>query len=236
MIRRTPNRTPQAAMLFAAGFGTRMAPLTQDRPKPLIPVAGRPLIDHALDLVRPLGLARIVANLHYRAEMLEAHLAPLGVRTSVETPEILDTGGGLRQALPLLGPGPVFTLNSDAIWSGPNPLELLRAVWDGNRMDALLIGIAPERALGHKGAGDFTADAEGRVLARGPGLIYGGAQILTPTLLDQVPDRVFSLNRVWDLMQARGRLFVLEYPGQWCDVGHPGGIALAESLLAETYV
>lgn len=236
MIRGRRPSSPQAALLFAAGFGTRMGALTQDRPKPLVKVAGRPLIDHALALVRPLGLGSVVANLHYKAEMLEAHLAPLGVKTSVEWPDILDTGGGLRQALPLLGPGPVFTLNSDAIWAGPNPLEMLRAAWDASRMDALLIGIAPDRALGHKGAGDFTCDAEGRVISRGPGLIYGGAQIISPKVLDQVPERVFSLNRVWDLMQAEGRLFVLEYPGRWCDVGHPGGIALAESLLADTDV
>lgn len=224
--------SPQAALLFAAGFGTRMGALTQDRPKPLVAVAGRPLIDHALDLVRPLGLSRVVANLHYKAEMLAEHLAPLGVSTSVELPEILDTGGGLRQALPLLGPGPVFTLNTDAIWSGPNPLELLRARWDPDRMDALLIGIAPPRAEGHAGAGDFTTDTDGRVLRRGPGVIYGGAQIIAPALLAEVTETAFSLNTVWDRMQARGRLFALEYPGRWCDVGHPGGIALAETLLA----
>lgn len=226
---------PQAAMLFAAGFGTRMGELTRNRPKPLVEVAGRPLIDHALDLVRPLGLPRVVANLHYRAEMLEAHLAPLGVALSHEHPDILDTGGGLRAALPLLGAGPVFTLNTDAIWAGPNPLELLRQTWDSALMDALLICIPPARAVGHQGAGDFTLDDAGRV-RRGPGLVYGGAEILNPALLDEIGEQVFSLNAVWDRMLARGRLYALEYPGRWCDVGHPEGIALAESLLAGTDV
>jgi len=224
--------TPEAAMLFAAGFGTRMGDLTRDRPKPLVEVAGRPLIDHALDLVRPLELPRVVANLHYKPEMLRAHLEPQGVALSQEAPEILDTGGGLRAARPLLGPGPVFTLNTDAIWSGPNPLELLRAAWDAEAMDALLICVSPDRALGHAGGGDFAIDAAGRV-RRGPGAIYGGAQILRTDLLDEIAEEVFSLNRVWDRMLARGRLFALDYPGRWCDVGHPGGIALAESLLAE---
>ncbi|GAA6202558.1 nucleotidyltransferase family protein [Aquicoccus sp. SU-CL01552] len=223
---------PQAAMLFAAGFGTRMGELTRDRPKPLVEVAGRPLIDHALELVRPLELPRVVANLHYKPEMLRAHLEPLGIALSQETPNILDTGGGLRAARPLLGPGPVFTLNTDAIWAGPNPMELLRAAWEPEEMDALLICVPPDRALGHQGAGDFAMDTEGRI-TRGPGLIYGGAQILRTDLLDEIEEEVFSLNRVWDRMLARGRLFALEYPGRWCDVGHPGGITLAETLLAE---
>ncbi len=223
---------PEAAMLFAAGFGTRMGALTQDRPKPLIEVAGRPLIDHALDLLRPLALPRVVANLHYMPEMLRAHLAPQGVALSLEAPNILDTGGGLRAALPLLGPGPVFTLNTDAIWSGPNPLQMLRAAWDAEAMDALLICVPAAQAIGHKGAGDFIIDDSGRV-ARGPGTIYAGVQILRTELLAEIEEDVFSLNRVWDRMLERNRLFALEYPGHWCDVGHPAGIALAESLLAE---
>ena len=165
--------------------------------------------------------------------MLAAHLGPKGVALSHESPRILDTGGGLRAALPMLGAGPVFTLNTDAIWSGPNPLGLLARAWDPARMGALLIGIAPERALGHAGAGDFSADAEGR-LSRGPGLIYGGAQIIDTAALRDMPAGAFSLNLVWDRLAAEGRLFGLRYPGRWCDVGHPGGIALAEGLIAET--
>ncbi|TDK44461.1 nucleotidyltransferase family protein [Antarcticimicrobium luteum] len=225
--------TPEAAMLFAAGFGTRMGTLTRDRPKPLIEVAGRPLIDHALDLVRPLALPRVVANLHYKPEMLRAHLEPQGIALSQEAPDILDTGGGLRAALPLLGPGPVFTLNTDAIWSGPNPLEMLRAAWDAEAMDALLICIRAPHVLGHKGGGDFDIDEAGRI-CRGTTTIYGGVQIMCTDLLDEIEEEVFSLNCVWDRMLERNRLFALEYPGRWCDVGHPDGIALAERLLAET--
>ena len=217
-------------MMFAAGFGTRMKELTRDRPKPLIEVGGRALIDHTLALARAAGCAPIVANLHYKAEMLEAHLAPLGVQTVSETPDILDTGGGLRNALPLLGTGPVVTLNTDAIWSGPSPVSLLQQAWEPGKMDALLLCLPPAQALGHGGQGDFLLQADGR-LERGPGLVYGGIQIIRTEGLKAVAETVFSLNLAWNEMQARGRLYGISYPGRWCDVGHPGGIALAESLL-----
>lgn len=223
---------PDAVLIFAAGFGTRMGALTADRPKPLVEVAGTPLIDHALRTARDAGIRRIVANAHYRADMLAAHLAPQDVALSHETPEILETGGGLRAALPLLGPGPVLTLNSDAIWQGPNPLSLLRAAWEPDRMDALLVCVAPGDAAGHAGEGDFRIAPDNR-LTRAPGLIYGGAQVIRPDLLADIPDRAFSLNPVWDRMQAAGRLFGIRYPGRWCDVGHPAGIGLAEDLLAD---
>ncbi|WP_170404704.1 nucleotidyltransferase family protein [Ruegeria arenilitoris] len=226
------TRPSEAVMLFAAGFGTRMGAMTKDRPKPLIEVAGRPLIDHALDLVNDLGPDRVVANLHYLPDQLEAHLSPKGVLLSREEPEILETGGGLRAALPLLGPDPVYTLNTDAIWAGPNPLTLLRDAWDPDRMDALLMCIPTNQTIGHTGKGDFTADAEGRI-TRGPGLVYGGAQILKTEGLTAIPDKAFSLNLLWDQMHSQGRLFAATYPGLWCDVGRPEGIALAEGLIAD---
>lgn len=220
---------PDALMLFAAGFGTRMGALTADRPKPLIPVAGRALIDHALDLVPAAGVRRIVVNLHYRGGQIRAHLAGRNVLFSEERPEILDTGGGLRAALPLLGPGPVFTLNSDAIWVGPNPLVQLAGQWRAG-MGALLL-LAPANHLhGHTGAGDFTLHPDGRISRGGP-LTYLGAQIIDPTGLEQVPAAAFSLNHHWDRLIAAGRAHGTLYPGQWCDVGHPDGIALAEALL-----
>lgn len=222
---------PQAVMIFAAGFGTRMGALTRDRPKPLIPVAGKPLIDHAIGLARKAGCGPIVANTHYRAAPLGAHLADRGVLQSHEAPEILETGGGLRRALPLLGHGPVFTLNSDAVWRGPNPLAHLAEHWRPDEMDALLLLVSPERALGHPGQGDFTMDVAGH-LARGSGLVYTGAQIVSPDLLDAIPDEVFSLNILWDMLMTKGRLFGLEYEGAWCDVGQPESIALAEAMLA----
>jgi MurNAc alpha-1-phosphate uridylyltransferase len=218
-------------MMFAAGFGTRMKALTQDRPKPMIEVAGRPLIDHALALARAIGGAPIVANLHYKPDILRQHLRARDVRTVLESPDILETGGGLRNALPALGPGPVITMNTDAIWSGPNPLALLISAWEPSRMDALLICVPPARAVGHQGSGDFRRGSDGR-LSRGPGGIYGGVQIIKTDLLDRIPERVFSLNVLWDMMLADGRLFGVDYPGRWCDVGHPGGIKLAENLLA----
>jgi N-acetyl-alpha-D-muramate 1-phosphate uridylyltransferase len=221
---------PQAVMLFAAGFGTRMGALTADRPKPLIPVAGRALIDHALDLVTEAGIERRVANLHYMPEMLAQHLEGRGIGLSHEVPDILETGGGLRHALPLLGRGPVFTLNTDAVWKGPNPLVLARELWDPARMDALLVCIPPQLAMGHAGKGDFTRDAHGR-LTRGPGLIYGGAQIIKTDGLSKIGAAAFSLNLLWDRMLSEGRLFGLVYPGQWCDVGHPEGIAMAERMI-----
>ncbi len=224
--------TPRAVMLFAAGFGTRMGALTKDRPKPLIRVAGRPLIDHALDLARAVRPERIVANIHYHADMLAAHLKPRGVLLSREDPQILETGGGLRAALPLLGPGPVFTMNTDAIWAGPNPLELLAGAWDPARMDALLMCVPVARAIGHDGPGDFAADDAGRI-RRGPGLVYGGAQIVRTEGLHDFHEPAFSLNRLWDRMQRAGRLHAVTYPGRWCDVGHPGGIPLAETLLED---
>lgn len=221
---------PQAVMLFAAGFGTRMGALTADRPKPMIPVAGRPLVDHALDLAIGAGIKRRVVNLHYKPEILTAHLAGRDVALSHEMPDILETGGGLRQALPLLGDGPVFTLNTDAVWHGPNPLELARAAWNPDQMDALLVCIQPDLAVGHIGRGDFLLDAEGR-MTRGPGLIYGGAQIIKTGGLASITEKAFSLNILWDRMLAEGRLFGLTYPGQWCDVGHPEGITLAERMI-----
>ena len=226
------TRSPQAVMLFAAGFGTRMGALTKDRPKPLIPVAGRPLIDHALDLVDDIQPDRAVANLHYRADQLAAHLTPKGVLLSHETPEILETGGGLRAALPLLGSDPVFTLNTDAIWSGPNPLKLLQDAWKPQEMDALLMCIPVAQTIGHTGPGDFTLGKDGRIV-RGPGLVYGGAQIIRTDGLHGFAQKAFSLNLLWDRMLQSDRLFAVSYPGRWCDVGHPEGIALAEGLIAD---
>ncbi len=218
---------PDAVMLFAAGLGTRMGALTAARPKPLIPVAGRPLIDHALALAAGL---RVVVNTHYRADQVAAHVA--GRAEVSHEPDLLETGGGLKAALPLLGPGPVFTLNSDAVWTGANPLAELRAAWDSARMDVLVLLIPRGAGRGHAGAGDFLADAQGRI-ARGPGAVYSGAQIIRPALVADWPERVFSLNRVWDAAIARGRAFGVLHQGGWCDVGRPEGIAEAEAMLRE---
>lgn len=218
-------------MIFAAGFGTRMGALTAHRPKPLIEVGGRTLLDHALALAEGQGLSRIVVNAHYRADQIAAHLAGRpGIRVLIETPDILETGGGLLNALPALAPGPVFTLNSDVVWTGPNPLPALRAVWDPAAMDALVLTVRREDAAGHAGRGDFLADGTGR-LTRGPGVVYGGLQIINPARLAEVGARAFSMNPLWDRLIAEGRLFGAIHAGGWCDVGRPESIPLAEAML-----
>lgn len=225
--------SPYPLLIFAAGFGTRMRELSADRPKPLIPVAGRPLIDHALDVARLAGVARPVVNLHYRAAQMEAHLRGAGVDFSLEHGQILETGGGLRAALPVLGPGPVMVLNSDAIWTGLNPLTQLMAAWDGARMDALLLLLPVEDAARHGSVSDFRLAADGRISrARGAvGHVYLGASMLNPDRLAHIPEDVFSLNRPWDDIIAAGRAFGVVHQGGWCDVGTPEGIGAAEALL-----
>lgn len=214
-------------MIFAAGFGTRMGALTRDRPKPLLPLGGRPMIDHAIDLARAAGVERIVANAHYHAHQIEAHLEPLGIPVSHEEPEILDTGGGLRAALPLLGSGPVYTLNPDAAWTGRNPLVQLAAAWEPDRMGALLLlGEVPGRGV------DFAFGDDGRVRRGGP-LTYLGAQIIDPRVLAEIPSGSFSLNSAWDILAERGLLFGTLHRGDWRDVGTPEGLAAAERMLAD---
>lgn len=219
-------------MVFAAGFGTRMGALTSVRPKPLIEVGGRALLDHALALAEGQAITRIAVNAHYLAEQIVAHLEGRDVTVLVEAPDILDTGGGLAAALPAIGAGPVFTLNSDAVWTGPNPLAELRAGWDPGRMDALLLVVPHARARGHEGGGDFEIAADGR-LSRGQGLVYSGAQIVNSARLARIPGRVFSLNLLWDRLAVEGRLFGTVHRGGWCDVGRPAAIPLAETLLRE---
>lgn len=215
-------------MLFAAGFGTRMGALTAKTPKPLIKVADKPLLDHALDLTQ--GIPTRVVNAHYRAEQIKAHLSGTDVHLSIEAPDILDTGGGLRSALSILGTDPVYTLNTDAIWKGPNALSLLQKAWRPDRMDALLLCVPLARAVGRRTGGDFSLQPDGQLTRQGD-LVYTGAQILKTDWLHQITEQVFSLNRLWNMQAQKGRLFGLSYPGQWCDVGHPEGIALAEEML-----
>jgi N-acetyl-alpha-D-muramate 1-phosphate uridylyltransferase len=224
-------------MIFAAGLGTRMGELTRDRPKPLIAVGGRALIDHALALAREAGISRIVVNTHAHPAQMHAHLARVAPDALVShEPELLETGGGLKRALPLLSSGPVFTLNADMVWRGPNPLAALAADWDGSRMGALLALVPRSTALGHPGPGDFFRAPDGRLTRRAPApvadWVYAGAQILDVATLDGFTERAFSLNPVWDALIAEGRLFGLPYSGSWVDVGRPESIALAEAELA----
>ena len=220
---------PDAVMLFAAGFGTRMGALTKDRPKPLVTVGGTPLIEHAMRFVDEFAPSKVVANAHYHADQIVAHFAGTNVTVSVETPDILDTGGGLKNALPLLESDIVFTMNTDAVWRGPNPLQLLKDNWtDG--MLALLLCVPTSNVIGHNGKGDFDIDPSGTA-HWGTKYVYSGVQIIRADIVSNTPEHVFSLKNNWIDLERRGLLYAINYPGQWCDVGHPAGIELAEQML-----
>jgi MurNAc alpha-1-phosphate uridylyltransferase len=222
-------------MILAAGFGTRMGALTAEKPKPLIEVAGRVLLDHAIGVARA-GGGRIAVNAHYRAEQIAAHLARHhpDVALSVEVPAILDSGGGIKRALPHLTTDPIATFNADAVWSGPAPLSVLSAAWDKTRMGALVLLVPKARAIGRQGGGDFTPDAAGRLDwdRSEAGLIHTGAQLIAPALLANHPEEVFSLRVIWQGLIDQGRLYGITYPGHWADVGHPDGVTQAEAMLA----
>lgn len=220
-------------MIFAAGFGTRMGALTRDQPKPLITVAGKALLDHALDIADAAPVSHRVVNAHYHADQIARHVVGRNVSVSRETGAILETGGGLRLAMPLLADSPVMTLNSDAVWTGHNPLQQLAEAWDPDKMDALLLLAPIDATKGFAGSGDFCLDPAGRLIrANGqPGLAYLGAQILRTDMLPAVAERVFSLNLIWDWMIVAGRAYGIIHQGAWCDVGRPKGIAEAETLL-----
>ncbi len=216
-------------LLFAAGMGTRMGALTANRPKPLISVAGKPLIDHALDLATEARTGTKVVNLHYKGQMIRDHLTGQNILFSDEADGLLETGGGLRHALPLLGASPVLTMNTDAVWNGPNPVAHILNAWDG-RMEALLLMVAPKNVHGHLGKGDFDIDHDGR-LQRAPGAIYTGVQIIRTEALQGISEQAFSMNMVWDQIAVRGGLYGALYGGQWCDVGQPESIPIAEAML-----
>ncbi|MDT8345144.1 MAG: nucleotidyltransferase family protein [Thermohalobaculum sp.] len=233
--------SPTAVMILAAGLGTRMRPLTDTCPKPLLAVAGRTLIDRALDWAEGAGVARAVVNLHYLGHMIGAHLETRShpeIVFSPEEPAILDTGGGIRQALPLLGGAPFFTLNSDAVFAGPNPLTLLAQAWRPGAVDALMLLVPRARARAYGRAGDFFLPAQGAAPVRrgaevAAPLVFTGAQIIAPGAIAGTPDGPFSLNLVWDRLLAAGRLGAITYPGVWVDVGTPAGLDAATQALAE---
>ena len=226
-------KTPFPVMIFAAGFGRRMGALTKDKPKPLVPVKGRALIDYAVDIARESGAQTILVNLHYKHQMLADHLRDAPVETRLELPDILETGGGLKAALPQLGAGPVVTINSDAIWQGESPIAALSAHWQPERMEALLLCIERTRAHGHSGAGDFSL-AENGCLQRGGNLVYTGVQIIKTEGLMAIEQRAFSLNLLWAQMIERQGVYGAVYRGNWCDVGHPEGLVCAQNMLSHS--
>ncbi len=217
-------------MFYCAGFGRRMGALTASRPKPLIEVAGRTLLDHALAQTGGVPSGPRAGNVHWCADAMGAALRDRDIAVSHETPDILETGGGLRAALPLLGNGPVATLNTDAVWTGPRALPRLLSGWAPGGMGALLLLVPSDRAEGHGGAGDFDMAPDGR-LRRGTAFVYTGAQILRTDGLAGIPGPAFSTNVMWDRMMAEDRLFGIVHTGRWCDVGRPEGIASAEAIV-----
>ena len=233
----------ESAMVMAAGIGKRMRPLTATRPKPLVRVAGKALIDHSLDRIEAAGIGHVVVNVHYLADALEAHLAAqkrsFTIAVSDERTQLLETGGGMMKALPLLTGDPFLIVNSDNIWTdGPqDSIANLARHWDDAKMDALLLVIRQASATGHGGRGDFHMDPAGRLSRRKPGhvapFVYTGIQLVSRRLLDGAPDGAFSTNILWDRAIAAGRLYGLSHMGQWFDVGTPASIAPTEAALGE---
>lgn len=236
--------TLDTAMLMAAGLGKRMRPLTVTRPKPLVKVAGQALIDHALDRIEAAGIRRTVVNVHYLADTVEAHLRGRAQRTganyvvSDERDLLLETGGGLIKAAPLLGDRPFLCANSDNIWiDGPrDSIAVLADLWDDARMDALLLLVPQARAYCHSGMGDFHMDADGLLSRRRPNriapFVFTGVQILSPRLLVGAPEAVFSTNIFWNRAIAAGRAYGVSHQGLWFDVGTPAALPVVEAVIA----
>jgi N-acetyl-alpha-D-muramate 1-phosphate uridylyltransferase len=230
------------AMVMAAGLGTRMRPLTEHKPKPLVEVAGKPLLGHALDALRKAGVGKAVVNVHYLPEQVEAYLAThatdLEIHISDERAQLMETGGGLVQARALLGEQPFFCVNSDAIWTdgSVDALTRLANAWDDEAMDGLLLLVPRERAFQHNSKGDFSLDAHSRPIRRGSDpaapFVYTGIQLLSPRFLAGAPMEPFSTNILWDRAIAAGRLFGLEHQGDWFDIGSPQAIAPTEAALS----
>lgn len=236
-------KVPSTAMVMAAGKGTRMRPLTATRPKPLIEVAGTTLLDHVLDHLRAAGVGRIVVNVHYFADSLEAHLKSrardFDVVISDERDELLETGGGLMKAKALLGDDPFLCVNTDNFWvDGPvDGIRLLASQWDDDRMDALMLLVPLARAHNHSGRGDFQMDPWGRLSRRKPGrmapYVWTGIQMLSQRLLVDPPATAFSTNVFWDRAISAGRCFGVVHQGLWFDVGTPAAIPKTEAMLAD---
>lgn len=230
------------AMLMAAGLGKRMRPLTATRPKPLVKVAGKPLMDHALDRLEAGGIRKVVVNVHYLADTVEAHLktrkGALDFVISDERAKLLETGGGLIHARGLLGDQPFFCANSDNLWiDGPQEtLAMMQRIWDPAKMDALLLLVPLARAHCHTGPGDFHMDANGRLSRRKTAyvapFVFTGVQILSPSLLVDPPGDTFSTNIFWNRAIEAGRLYGVSHQGLWFDVGTPRAIPVVESMLA----
>lgn len=230
-------------MVLAAGLGQRMRPITATLPKPLIEVGGRTLLDHALDRLTDAGIETAVVNVHHLADLVEAHASRRRsprILVSDERTELLETGGGIKKALPLLGREPFLALNSDTLWiEGPRAnIPRLLDAWDPEAMDILLLLAPTATSVGYDGAGDFAMDPQGRLRRRREGevtpFVYAGVGLYKPGLFADTPDGPFSANLVFDRALEEGRLYGLRLDGQWLHVGTPEAVAAAEQRLAES--
>ncbi len=241
------SKTPKPlnkAMILAAGLGTRMRPITERTPKPLVKVNNQALIDHAIDRLQEGGVTDIAVNLHYLGDQIERHLARRkspNISFSWERDALLDTGGGVRQALAQLGDDPFWIVNCDSLWlNGPTKLTT-RALeqWNPETMDALLVLHSTVDAYGYDGLGDFNAEPDG-LLSRRPELeiapwLFTGIQIMHPRLFDDIPEGPFSLNLLYDQAMEKDRLFGMVHDGEWFHVGSPDGLSEVESFMKYRY-
>ena len=231
-------------MIMAAGLGLRMRPLTNDRPKPLVEVGGRTLLDHAIDRFKAAGVKMIVVNVHYKAEMIEAALkkrTDIEIRIQDERDKLLNTGGALKRALPNFEREPFLTYNSDSIWlegMGSN-LERLKRRWNDAEMDCLMLLAPTFNSIGYDERGDFTMDANGRLSRREPQRVapfaWPGVQIIHPRLIEKGQGEVFSTNQLWDIAIEQGRLFGLRMDGKWMHIGTPAARDEAQEFLRDLH-
>jgi MurNAc alpha-1-phosphate uridylyltransferase len=233
-------QTIDRALILAAGFGSRMRPLTETRPKPLVLLGGKAMLDHVLDRLGAAGITQAIVNVHYLPDQIEAHLknriSPR-ITISDERNQILDTGGAVCRARELLGEKPFLVHNSDSVWieKQGSTLDRMIAAWDGERMDALLLLAPTSSSLGYSGRGDFHLEPDGSVRRRAKDetadYVFAGVSINHPRLFAEAPDGPFSINRVWDTAIEQGRLAALRHNGLWMHVGTPEALAEAENRL-----
>lgn len=230
------------AMVMAAGLGTRMRPLTESVPKPLIELQGKALIDYALDRLRDAGVRKVVVNMHYLADAIEDHLKDiddLEIVTSDERARLLDTGGGAARMLDELGPGPFFVINADSVWleGVGHSLRRMLQQWDDDIMDCMILNASTVTSVGYEGKGDFLMDEEGRIARRDEldvaPFVNTGAYLIHPRLFEDCPEGPFSMNVLWDKAIENGRLYGLRHEGVWMHVGTPDALDEAEYLLSD---
>jgi MurNAc alpha-1-phosphate uridylyltransferase len=239
-----PKKPPQNAMVLAAGLGLRMRPITDKTPKPMIKVAGRTLLDHALDRLVAVGVKKAVVNTHHLGDQIIDHLKfrrDLEIVISDETDLLLETGGGVKKALAHFGDDPFYIANADVLWlnSNTDALQRLADLWDADKMEALLLLHSTVEAYGYRGRGDFTVDPLGKLARRlereiSP-YVFTGVEILHPRALKDTPDGPFSLNIVFDRAIEQDRLYGIVHDGEWFDIGTPDGLNQAEAFMNQKF-